>query len=61
MSLNSDFLINTCSISAKFLEYLIYSLLEGSVSQNFELGPSYFCMLCRNLEKIFFHYFLHFI
>ena len=59
--LNSDFSINTSSISSKFVGYVVDSLPEGSVSQNFYLGLSYFFMLCRNLEKIFFHYYLRFI
>ena len=40
--LNSDFSINTCSIPFKFLEYDVYSLLEGSMSQNVDLSPSFF-------------------
>ena len=52
--LNSNFSINTCSIPFKFLEYDVYSLLEGSMSQNFDLGPSYFFMLCRNLDFFVF-------
>ena len=58
--LNSDFSLNISSIFAKFLENVFYSLPEGSVSQNFDLGPSYFFMLCRNLGKLFFHYYLRF-
>ena len=46
--LNSDFSINIYSIFAKFLENVVDSLPGGSVSQNFDLGPSYFLMLCRN-------------
>ena len=34
--LNSDFSINTCSIFPILLEYAVYSLLEGSVSQNID-------------------------
>ena len=60
-SLKSDLLINTSSISSKFLGYVVDSFSEGRVSQKFYLGLSYFVMLCRNLEKIFFHYYLHFI
>ena len=41
--------LNICSIFAKFLENVFYSLPEESVSQNVDLGPSYFFMLCRNL------------
>ena len=49
--LNSDFSINICSISSKFLGNVVNFLPQGSMSQNFDLGPSYFLMLCRNLEK----------
>ena len=42
--LNSDCLINICSISAKFIGNVLYSLPEGSVSQNFNLGPIYVFM-----------------
>ena len=59
--LNSDCSINICSISAKFIGNVIYSLPEGSVSQNLNLGPRYFFMLCRNLGKLFFPYYLRFI
>ena len=31
------------------------------MSQNFDLGPGYFFMLCRNFGKIFFHYYLRFM
>ena len=59
--LNSDFSINICSISSRFLENVGYVLPEGRVSQNIDLGPSYYFMLCRNLEKYFVHYYLRFI
>ena len=59
--LNSEFSINTSSISSKFLGYVVDSLLEGSVSQNLYLGPGYFFMLCRNFGKIFVHYYLRFM
>ena len=59
--LNSDFSINICSIFAKFLENVVQSITEGSVSQFFYLGPTYFFMLCRNLGKLFFHYYLRFV
>ena len=57
---NSDFSqeFNIASIFAKFLGYVLHTPPEGSVSQNFDLGPSYFFMLCRNFGKIFFHYYL---
>ena len=31
------------------------------MSQNVDLGPGYFFMLCRNFGKIFFHYYLQFM
>ena len=58
---NSDFPVDIASICVKFLLYVIHSSLEGSLSQNFDLGPGYFFMLCRNYEKIFFHYYLRFM
>ena len=36
---NSDFLVDIASICTKFLVYVLDSLPEGSVSQNFDLGP----------------------
>ena len=36
---NSDFSVNITSICTKFLVYLHYNAPEGSVSQNFNLGP----------------------
>ena len=30
------------------------------MSQNFDLGSRYFCMLCRNFLDGFFHYFFYF-
>ena len=56
--LNSDISFIICSIFANFLENIVYCLTEGSVSQNCGLGPGYFFMLCRNFEKIIFHYYL---
>ena len=46
--LNSHSSINICSISSRYLENLLECLLEGNVSQNIDLGPGYFFMLCRN-------------
>ena len=31
----------------------MYSLPEGSMSQKFDFGPSYFFLVCRNLGKDF--------
>ena len=58
---NSDFLVDITSICTKLLEYFPYSPPEGSVSQNFDLGPGNFFMLCRNFGKTFFHYYLRFM
>ena len=41
--------------------YVPHSPTEGSVSQNFDLGPGYIFMLCRNFEKLFFLYYLRFL
>ena len=46
--LNIDISVNICSIIAKSLENVVYRLLEGIMSQNFDLCPGYFFMLCRN-------------
>ena len=37
--LNSDFSFNIQPISTKFLGDVLYNTPEGSVSQNFDLGP----------------------
>ena len=37
--LNSDFSFNIRSIPSKFLGDTLYNAPEGSVSQNFDLGP----------------------
>ena len=59
--LNSDFLVSNPLNVTKFLGNALCSHLEGSVSQNFDLGPGYFLMLCRKFVKVFFHFFLHFM
>ena len=47
--LNMDISFNSQYKALKF-ETCIYGLqMEGSVSQNFDLGPSCFSMKCRNL------------
>ena len=58
---NSNFSVNNASIYTRFLGYVPNSLPEGSVSQNFYLGPGYFFMLCRNFRKRFFLYYLRFM
>ena len=37
--LNSDFSVDIGSILIKILGNVLYNTLEGSVSQNFDLGP----------------------
>ena len=59
--LNSVFSVSNALDVTKFPGGALCSLLEGSVSQNFDLGPGYFFMLCRKFVKVFFHYFLRFI
>ena len=46
--------------ATNFLEDVLSSPLEGSVSQNFDLGPGYFFMLCRTFVKVFCHSLLRF-
>ena len=59
--LNSDFSVSNALNITKFLGGALCSPLEGSVSQNVDLGPGYFSMLCRKFVKVFFHYFLCFM
>ena len=59
--LNSDFSVDNESNVTKSIGNVLCIILEGSVSQNFDLGLGYFFMLCRNFVKVFFHYFLCFI
>ena len=58
---NSDFSVSNALNVTKFPGGALCSLLEGSMSQNFDLGPGLFFMLCRQFVKVFFHYFLRFI
>ena len=37
--LNSDFWVDNKSNVTKFIGHVLYIALEGSVSQNFDLGP----------------------
>ena len=47
--------MNIALICTKFLGYVPYSPPEGSMSQNFDLGPCViFFILCRIFEKRFF-------
>ena len=59
--LNSDFSVNNESNVTKLIEHVLCITFEGSVSQKFDLGLSYFFMLCRKCVKIFVHLFLCFI
>ena len=59
--LNSDFSVSNALNATKSLGDALCSPLEGSVSQNVDLGPGYFLMLCRNFVRVFFHYFFRFI
>ena len=56
--LNSDYSVDYELNVTKSIGHVLCILLEGSVSQNFDLGPGYFEMLCRNFRKRFFHYYL---
>ena len=58
---NRDSSFDIASICANFLGDVPNSPPEGSVSHNFDSGPGYFFMLCRNFGKIFFHYYLRFM
>ena len=52
---NKKFSVDIASISAELLLNLFNYILEGSVSQNLDLGPCYFFfMLCRYFGKQFF-------
>ena len=59
--LNGDFSVNNQSNVTKLIGHVLCITLEGSVSQNFDIGLGYFFMLCRKFVKMFFHYFLCFI
>ena len=59
--LNGDFSVaNSLNVTTSLGDVLC-SVLEGSVSQNFDLGLSYFFMLCRKFVELFFHYFSRFM
>ena len=59
--LNNDFSVNIASITVIFLGNNLKNAPEGIVSQNFDLGPSLFFMLCRNLINHFVPYYLCFM
>ena len=58
--LNSDFSVDNALNVAKSLEDALCNRREGSMSQNFDLGPGLCFMLCRKFVKGFVHYFLRF-
>ena len=58
--LNSAFLLDIPSIVIKLAGNVFYDILEGSMSQDLDLGPGYFFMLCRNYGTFFSHYYFHF-
>ena len=61
ISLVCNILLCVTKIVTKSLVDVLCSVLEGSMSQNFDLGFSFFFMLCRQFVKLFFHYFLRFM
>ena len=59
--LNSDFSVDNVLNVTKLMGHVLCIPLEGSVSQNFDLGLGYYFMLSRKFVKVFFHYFLCYI
>ena len=51
--LNSAFSLDIPSILIKLAGNVFYDIIEGSLSQNLDLGPGYFFMLCRNYGTFF--------
>ena len=47
--LNMDISVDIPHITSKFKMCIYETLMEGCVSQNFYLGPSFHLMKCRNL------------
>ena len=43
--LNTDFSFTVCNIHLKLYEHVQNILLEGSLSQNFDLGPGFIFMI----------------
>ena len=58
---NSDSSVDIVIKLTKSLGDVLCSPLEGNVSQNVNLGPGYFFMLCRKFVKVLFHYFICFM
>ena len=50
---NKDFLLDIARKSTKIFTVILKSIMEGSVSQFFDVSLFYFCMLCRREVKIF--------
>ena len=59
--LNKDFSFNIVCRSIKFLTVILLSVVEGSVSHFFYIGPRCFFMLFRKQINIIFYNILHFI
>ena len=49
--LNSDLSVSNALNVTKFLGDALCSPLEGTASQNFDLGPANFVILCRKIVK----------
>ena len=47
--MNMDISVSIAHIPFKFETCILEIKIEGSVSQHFELGPSFYLMKCRNL------------
>ena len=58
---NSDSSLDIVIKLTKSLGDVLCSPLGGNVSQNVDLGPGYFFMLCRKCVKILVHYFICFM
>ena len=51
--LNSDFSVDIAAIFSKSLGNVLYSLLEGTVSQHFDIDPGLIFILYRNVNYFF--------
>ena len=49
--LNSDFSVNNESYVTKLIGHVLCITPEGRVSQNFDLGLGYLCILCRKFPR----------
>ena len=50
--LNMDISVNFSHRLFKFETCILEIQMERSVSQNFDLGPSFYFMKCRNLDSL---------